>query len=397
MRGSITRRSTNKRGPSSWQLKWDLPAPPGERKFGYKTVTGTRDQAEAELRRIVGALKDGTYVAPQKLTVAEWAEQWLKAQTDLAARTRQSYETLLRLHLIPTLGNRPLQQLRASELTARYAAMRDAGFSKVTVLHLHRVASKCFKDACDQEILAINPADKAKRPKTDDEIDLTELPKPERVQQFLAELMQPADTGKRRWRMTASNRQFVRDLTALALDTGLRRSELLALRWGDVDFSTGVITVARSVEDVGDLTTKSTKSGKVRKVAVPPEVIDELRAMLARQKATWLELGVRPSSEAAALLLPASVDQPEALLKPAAASKRFHEAAKACGLPDLSLHDLRHLHCSALLSVLPLPDVSKRLGHASPAVTARLYAHALPGTEDRQAAAVAELRRKRTA
>jgi hypothetical protein len=93
--------------------------------------------------------------------------------------------------------------------------------------------------------------------------------------------------------------------------------------------------------------------------------------MLARQKATWLELGVRPTSEAAALLLPASPDKPEALLKPAAASKRFHEAATACGLPDLSLHDLRHLHGSALLAVLPPSAFQDRclqpLGHASQA------------------------------
>jgi integrase len=318
-------------------------------------------------------------------------------QKDIAARTRASYETLLRRHLIPTLGNRLLQQLRADELSARYAAMRDAGLSKVTVLHLHRAVSKCLKDARRHRLVSANAADDALRPKVEDEVDLSQLPAPERVQQFLADLAQPVDREKRRWRMTASNRQFVRDLTALALDTGLRRSELLALRWGDIDFATGAITVARSVEDVGGLKTKSTKSGKVRKVAVPVEVVDELRAMLARQKATWLELGVRPSSEAAALLLPASPDQPEALLKPAAASKRFHEAATACGLPDLTLHDLRHLHCSALLAVLPLPDVSKRLGHANPAVTARLYAHALPGTEERQAAAVAELRRKRSA
>ena len=109
--------------------------------------------------------------------------------------------------------------------------------------------------------------------------------------------------------------------------------------------------------------------------------------MQTRQKAQWLALGVRPASEDEALLFPASADAPDRLLSPAAVSARFREAANAYGL-NLHLHDLRHLHLSALLKGLSVAEVSKRAGHANPAVTLRLYAHALPDTEERQAQAV---------
>jgi integrase len=119
----------------------------------------------------------------------------------------------------------------------------------------------------------------------------------------------------------------------------------------------------------------------------------DLRALLARQKAKWLVLGVRPTSESEALLFPAAPDTPEVLMNPPAASARFREAADAYGLA-LRFHDLRHLHVSQLLTLLALPEVSKRAGHANPAVTAGLYAHALPGTEDRQVDAVVSMLRR---
>jgi len=389
IRGSITKRSKGKRGPSTWQLKWDLPSPPGQRKFGYKTVVGTRDQAHEELRRLVQSLGDGSYVAPSVLTLGAWVEQWLVA-VDVSARTREGYATLLQKHLLPLLGARPLQKLTACDLEDAYMKLRggETGLSARTILHAHRAVHTCLERARRRKLVAVNVAGDAVPPKVQEEFDVTRLPSVERVQSFLDQLEQPVDGSKRRWRMTDDNRAFVRDISSLAIATGMRRGELLALRWADVDLAAGSITVARAVEQSKSaLKIKTPKSGKPRLVAIPQSVCAQLRAMQTRQKAVWLALGVRPASEDEALLFLASVDAPDKLLSPSTASARFREAADAFGL-KLHLHDLRHLHVSALLKALSPAEVSRRAGHANPAVTLRLYAHALPDTEERQAQAV---------
>jgi integrase len=389
MKGSITKRSKGRRGPSTWQLKWDLPALPGRRKFGYKTVVGTRDHAQEELRKIVTSLGDGSYVTPSDLTFSEWAEQWLSA-LDVSGRTREGYATLLRNHLVPELGGRQLQKLTAGDLEDLYAKLRvgDNGLSPRTVLHIHRATHTCLEKARRRRLVAVNVARDAVPPRVQQEFDTTRLPSVERVQSFLEQLEQPADATRRRWRMTADCRVFVRDLASLALMTGMRRGELLALRWTDVNLNTGLISVARSIEQSKTgLRLKAPKSGKPRTVAIPQSVCTQLRSMQKRQKELWLAVGVRPGLETEALLFPASPDAPEALMKPAAASARFREAADAFGL-SLHLHDLRHLHVSVMLKELTAAEVSRRAGHANPAVTLRLYAHALPDTEQRQAQAV---------
>src|SRR5688572_26635637 len=99
MRGSILKRSTGKRGPSSWRLKWEMDrdALTGKRCYGYRTVTGKREHAEAELRKIIDSMECGDYVPPAKSSLGEWIETWLKTYTgDLAARTSETYEFLLR-------------------------------------------------------------------------------------------------------------------------------------------------------------------------------------------------------------------------------------------------------------------------------------------------------------
>jgi len=282
------------------------------------------------------------------------------------------------------------QKLTAGELEDTYTKLRGGahGLSPRTVPHVHRALHTCLERARRRKLIAVNVAGDAVPPKVQEEFDTTRLPSVERVQSFLDQLEQPVDGSKRRWRITSENRAFVRDLASLAIATGMRRGELLALRWADVNLEAGTIRVGRAVEKSrAGLRVKRPKSDKPRLVAVPQSVCMQLGAMQTRQKEQWLALGVRPESEDEALLFAPSPDAPEALLSPAAASARFRDAADACGL-KLHLHDLRHLHVSVLLKGLSVAEVSKRAGHANPAVTLRLYAHALPDTEERQAQAV---------
>ena len=272
------------------------------------------------------------------------------------------------------------QKLTAGELEDTYTKLRGGahGLSPRTVPHVHHALHTCHERARRRKLIAVNVAGDAVPPKVQEEFDTTRLPSVERVQSFLDQLEQPVDGSKRRWRITSENRAFVRDLASLAIATGMRRGELLALRWADLNLEAGTIRVGRAVEKSrAGLRVKRPKSDKPRLVAVPQSVCMQLGAMQTRRKEQWAALGVRP----------ASLDAPEALLSPAAASARFRDAADACGL-ELHLHDLRHLHVSVLLKGLSVAEVSKRAGHANPAVTLRLYAHALPDIEERQAQAV---------
>lgn len=411
MRGSIVRRSAGKRGPSSWRLKWEMGRDPttGERRYGYRTVRGKRDQAEAELRKVIESLESGAYVAPAKSTLSDWIETWLATYTgDLAARTLETYEFLLRERVVPYLGSKTLQKVKAGDLDDLYAALRAGRgpdgqavrpLSARRVLHVHRVLYTCLERASKRGLVIKNVARDADAPKPTDR-QFSAISE-ERLNDFLLSLtpgtVSEEERKRRRWRLTAQNREFLYWLCMLAAATGMRRGELLALRWCDIDFGGGLVSVHRAVDDTAKygLRIKLPKSGKVRTVSVPLSVCSELRKLQRQQKEIWLQLGIRPASEDEALIFPASVDKPDQLLRPRVASQRFIAARDEFGLKGFRFHDLRHQHVSILLRTLALPEVSARAGHANPAVTARIYAHALEDAHQRGADAVAAMLSKR--
>lgn len=166
-------------------------------------------------------------------------------------------------------------------------------------------------------------------------------------------------------------------LFVTAASTGCRRGELLALEWHDVDFQTGIITVSKSLEQTKNgLRIKSTKSGKARRFLLPSVA---LRVLLEHRRSQQQENPV----EAARIDLGLVFCTPEGdYYKPDQISSRIAEITTKVGLPGIGLHSLRHSHASQLLSQgVPIPTVSKRLGHANPSITLRRYSHALESDE----------------
>jgi integrase len=165
-------------------------------------------------------------------------------------------------------------------------------------------------------------------------------------------------------------------LFVLAASTGCRRGELLALEWQDVDFQTGMITISKSLEQTrSGLRVKSTKSGRARRFPLPAvalRVLEEYRRNQSLEKC-------RQRSKAIDLVFSNSEGDYH---KPDQISSRVSEVTAKAGLRGTSLHSLRHGHASQLLSEgVPIPTVSKRLGHANPAITLKLYSHALESDE----------------
>jgi integrase len=165
-------------------------------------------------------------------------------------------------------------------------------------------------------------------------------------------------------------------LFVTAASTGCRRGELLALEWRDVDFQTGTITISKSLEQTKNgLRIKSTKSGKARRFLLPSVA----RGVLLHRRNQQQENPIRPARIDRGLVF----CSPEGTYyKPDQISSRIAEITAKAGLRGISLHSLRHGHASQLLSQgVPIPTVSKRLGHANPSITLRLYSHALESDE----------------
>jgi integrase len=229
MRGHIRRR-----GERLWELKYEIGTDPrtGRRVTQYRSFKGTKREAQAELVRLLDTVRRGEHVDPAKLILAEYLDRWEQgwAALQVGPKTRERYVELLRLHVRPHIGALPLHKLQPVHLAELYAKLLSTGLSARTVGHVHRCLHKALIVAVEWNLLARNPAAIAKPPKVQArEIEIITV---EQAQKLLRCLRGRA----------------LYPIIMLALATGMRRGELLALRWCDVDLDAGTAQVARSLE-----------------------------------------------------------------------------------------------------------------------------------------------------
>jgi integrase len=362
MRGHLTRR-----GHRSWRLKYDL-ASSGSRQTRYVTLRGTRTQAEAQAAKVLASVAGGTHVDPSGETVANFVERWLHdwANDNVSNKTWTRYAQLLRNYLAARVGRVPLQKLRAADLQAIYGAMARAGLADRTRLHLHRVTHTMLKHAVQWGVVARNVAAMVDAP---------------RVQAREVEILTSAQIQAA---LDTLRGKSLYPIVATALGTGLRRSELLALRWQDVDLDAGHLRVERALEQTkrGGLLFKEpkTKYGR-RLVTLPPSTVALLREHRRAQLEQRLALGLGKEPDDA-LVFP---NWDGSIRSPNGVTKEWALAMCKAGL-IATLHSLRHTHASTLIaSGLDVLTISRRLGHGSPAITLGIYGH-LFKTDDRAAA-----------
>jgi integrase len=174
-------------------------------------------------------------------------------------------------------------------------------------------------------------------------------------------------------------------LASLALATGLRRNEALALRWSDVDLDAGRLRVEQALEETQAhgirVKAPKTRNGR-RTIALPASAVAELRAHWKTQQEQRLAAGLGKAPGTS----PVFADLDGRFLSPNAVTKAWPRAMTAIGMPEITLHSLRHTHASMLIaSGMDILTVSRRLGHGSPTVTLRVYAHLIAGSDDRAA------------
>ena len=366
------------RGEGRWRLRYRV----NGKRFSV-TFRGTITDAKRELRRLLKSADDGAHVAPDKITLSEWAAQWLTSRR-INERTRERYDGLLRIHVLPRLGARRLQGLMVADLDKLYLELGTSKLAPRTVRHVHVVLSGCLKTAAIKGLLLQNPADRADRPKAADSTAARVLDAKE-----LAALV------------AGFRSHPLHGIVAVGAWTGARRGEILALRWADINFPAKTVTIERTAEETKAYgrRTKEPKSARgVRSFVVDDGLLAVLNAI--RETHQQLVAGVPDGTAAdlslvrlspAALVFPAPGGDLCQLRDVNAVTRTFQRQAAKLGFGHLQFHDLRGSHETMLLDAgVPVHIVAARCGH-DPAMLLRAYAKRTAGSDAKAAQIIGAL------
>ncbi|RWE26669.1 MAG: site-specific integrase [Mesorhizobium sp.] len=383
MKGHIKERS-----PGKWAIVLDLYDEAGKRRRKWHSFEGNKRGAQEECARLVAEMKNGNYVEPTKQTVAEFLDEWLKfIKPSVAPKTFERYAEICRKGLAPLIGNVILAKLKTDRIDS---ALSEAltkprsdhrkrkeveepkplpPLAPRTIHHYRRVLIKALSQAVTWERLSRNPA------------AATTPPKVERKKMLAYDAAQTAQLIEE----LRPTRMFIPML--LAVKCGLRRGEILALRWRHVELGDNLrqLAIVESAEQTKDgVRYKEPKSGRARTVALSAATVAELKAHRTRQAEEQLRLGIRPDADS---FVVAQVDgQP---LQPRSLTHEWIRVLSKTKLPRIRFHDLRHTHASQMLSAGVHPKVaSERLGHSTIGITLDLYSHVMPGMQADAAEAV---------
>lgn len=370
MRGHI-----RKRGRSSWSIVLCLGRDPitGKKKYQWQSVKGTKREADKRLAELLHQLDTGGYVKPSKLTVAEFLRQWLRdyAAANVRPRTFERYSSIVERHLIPAIGSIPLVRLQPSHIQACYArSLTDGrldgkrkGLSGKSVLQHHRVLREALSHAVKWGLAGRNVA------------QAVDPPRP-----AYREMHTLNSEGVHTFLEAAKHTGYYA-LFHLAVYTGLRRSELLGLRWKDVSLEMASLSVVQTLHRLpgGETVFLEPKTAKGRRaVALSPAAALVLRDHREKQQALRTMMGVRLTDDELVFSRPDGSPP-----KPDTVTEAFVKIARKAGLNGVRLHDLRHTHATLMLQQGVHPKiVQERLGHATIAVTLDTYSHVLPGLQE---------------
>jgi integrase len=356
MRGSIERRVA-KNGAVTWTCRVDVPGADGKR-TQKRLSAPTRKELEAMVAKVLHGLTTGSYVEPTKTTVGDYlSNHWLPAiESTVRPATVARYRQMVKGHLDPGLGKLVLAKLTAAHLQRFYADRLAAGLSPTSVNNFHMVLHRALDQAIKWKMIGINPCDGAEPPRR----ARTEMKTwdAEQVKAFL----------------TATEGHPLHALYRLALLTGMRRGELLALRWQDIDLKRGALAIRRTLtRDVTDhwmMGEPKTAAGR-RAIALPASCVAALKRHQTAQKARMVQY--RDIWQETGLVF----DRGDgAMLHPNVPYETFRRLAAEHGLPLIRFHDLRHTSATmALAGGIHPKIVSERLGHSSISMTLDRYSH----------------------
>src|SRR5918998_100972 len=362
--GTITRRKDGR-----WEARYYVPTLNGtKRKVLYgKTQAEVRDKlTKARSERIDGIMYDD-----ENMTVGEYLDVWLKGTVYGSVR-RSTYDrdtNLVNNHIEPVLGGVKLKRLNSAHVQSFYRNRLDKGLSASTVHKMHDILRRGLAQAVKWHLLPRNIADVVKPPR----------PVPKEM------VALSADETRRLLEAAGGDR--LEALYILAVHTGMRQGEMLALRWQDVDMESAVMSVRRTLTRSGGKVVfggPNTKKSR-RSIRLAPQAVEALRSPLERQLEDMEILGDHYQDQG--LVFTTNTGGP---INPSNLRQRsFAQLLKRAGLPHMRFHDLRHTCATLLLSRGVHPKfVQELLGHATIAITPDTYSHVLPSMGDATARAM---------
>lgn len=321
----------------------------------------TRAEARAKLMAALADLQRGLPVPPERQSVGEFLERWLKdvVAPSVRPRTFASYSQLVRRHLLPTLGRVRLVRLTAQDIQACLNQKRQEGLSARTVQYLHAILRRALGQAEKWGLVARNVA------------RLVDAPKVVRPE---VKPLAPEDVRRL---LDAARGDSLEALYVVAIAVGLRQGELLGLRWQDVDLERGLLSVRVQLQRInGKLQLTEPKSSRSKRtVQLPAVALKALREHRARQLEERLRAG---------LIWDGSMDLVFTTTRGTPLDARnvvrhFHGLLARAGLPRMPFHNLRHTAAILLLAQgLDIRVVQQVLGHSQIALTANLYTQVMP-------------------
>jgi integrase len=324
----------------------------------------SKKEVQEKLRQAINQQQLGVLATGQQQTVEQFLEYWLEDvhKAKIRLRTYESYRNILNNHLLPDLGHIRLQRLTAQHVQSLYAKKQKEGLSAGSIGVVHAVLHKALDHAKRIKLVVNNVCDDVELPKR--EVHEIQPLTPDQALMFLQKVRE----------------HHLETLLTLALATGMRKGEILGLRWQDIDFEQGSLQVRRTLFYMAHYGFKEgePKTAKSRrKIALPQFVIDSLK----RHRTIQLEARLQAGSAwiDRDLVFPNSNGD---FLQPMTLFNHFSKLLKEIGLPHIRFHDLRHSAATLLLSMgVPLKVVQELLGHSNFSMTANIYAHVLPSMQ----------------
>jgi len=381
LKGSITQH----RGKhDSWRLfvSGGIASGTAKRLRVSEVFHGKKRDAQRRLRELIGEVEVGGHRGNRELSVTDYLwNTWLPVvRSSVRATTAEGYEAYVRRYIEPGIGKILLTKLGPEQIQAHYGALLDLegdwAVSRRTTLHAHRILKRALSHAVNLGLIIRNPCDSVTPPK------------PERLE---TKVLDPKEVDKI-LRHLQETESWAYVPVFLAAYTGMRRSEILALQWRDIDLDAGSISIRRSYHALSDGTEvvsepKSTRGS--RQVALTVSTIEMLREHRDQMEREAALFGVSVRSfDYLIHTVELREGRPDSGLarpyRPRSLSQIFRRTIRSLGIPGIRFHDLRHTHASLMLQAGIHPKiVSERLGHSNIGITLDLYSHVVPGLQER--------------
>ena len=326
----------------------------------YKNVLGrTQAEAKSKLKAAIEESKSLDVTKTGKYTVGAWMDEWFENYAKIKVRpsSHQTYRGYIDNHIKPNIGKIPLEKLTSLELQKLYKKLLNSGridraeskrqpkgLSPKTVRNIHQIIASAMKLAKEQRLIVADPTEGCALPKLEHR-EMKTLP----VEQLTSFLREAKESG-------------VFELYYVELATGLRRGELLGLKWEDIDFEHGNLRVKRQIARInGEVVEAPLKTKNAYRTL--PLVEDTIAVLKQQKKKVGSSHWVFPSPTGGPI-------SPDSVLH------MLHRVLKRAGLPRVRFHDLRHPFATlALQNGVDIKTVSRMLGHFSAGFTLDTYAH----------------------